>query len=102
MIHDCSSFIGEYLFTEKPCCYMLKDKNQLWQTYSRLGQKCLNNYYLAFSKDDIYHFIQYVILKDEDPMRIKRVRFAENVLKRHYPHSAEAINMFLCNQLNVN
>ena len=44
MIHDCGSFTAEYLFTGKPCCYMLKNEEEIDNTFLPVGKKCLNNY----------------------------------------------------------
>lgn len=88
MIHDCSSFIGEYLFTEKPCCYMLKSDTELDDVFLPLGKMCLDNYYKAFSEEDILYFIDHVVINNEDPLKQKREMFSRTVLKTNFPHSS--------------
>ncbi len=91
MIHDCGSFTGEYLYTEKPCCYMLKKDIELSDTYIPLGEKCLENYYHAYSEEDICNFIEDVVIKGDDPLKEQRVSFSRNELKVNYPHTSEFI-----------
>lgn len=89
MIHDCGSFIGEYLYTEKPCCYMLKSEEQTREGLVPLGQKCMENYYKAFEEKDIIAFIEDVVLKGNDPMKEQREAFVRTELKFNYPHATE-------------
>ncbi len=91
MIHDCGSFIGEYLFTEKPCCYLLKSEEQVNKTLLPLGQDCIKQYYHAFQAEDIKYFIQNVVIEGQDPMKKQREAFSRNVLKKYYPFAADRI-----------
>lgn len=91
MIHDCGSFTGEYLYTEKPCCYMLKKGADLSETYIPLGERCLENYYHAYSGEDICRFIEDVVINGDDPLKEQRTAFSRNELKVNYPHTSEFI-----------
>ncbi len=88
MIHDCGSFIAEYLYTEKPCCYMLKTPEQATEGLLPMGQKCMENYYKAFSEEDIIRFIDNVVISGEDPMKEKREQFVRQELKVQYPKAS--------------
>ncbi len=90
MIHDCGSFTAEYLFTNKPCCYMLKKSDDIKKTFLPMGQKCLDNYYKAFNKDDILNFIDNVVIKGIDPMKSQRDKFLQE-LKLNYPNAGKRI-----------
>lgn len=90
MIHDCGSFTTEYLFTGKPCCYMLKDSDDINKIFLPMGQKCLDNYYKAFNKDDILNFIDNVVIKGIDPMKNQRDQFLKE-LRLNYPNVAQII-----------
>lgn len=102
MIHDCGSFIGEYLYTEKPCCYMLKNQEQILDGLVPLGKMCLEHYYKAFSEKDIIEFIDNVVIEGNDPMKQKREQFVKNELKVAFPHAADSLvellkgNIFGC------
>lgn len=95
MIHDCSSFIGEYLFTEKPCCYMLKSKNQLNTVLIPMGRECLKQYYQAFSESDIIDFIDNVVIKGNDPLKNQREAFSRKVLKFNYPNGTQSLISYI-------
>lgn len=95
MIHDCGSFIGEYLYTEKPCCYMLKNEAQARDGLVPLGQKCMENYYKAYSADDITKFIDDVVLGGHDPLKQQREHFSRTELKFNYPHATQDLIQML-------
>lgn len=91
MIHDCSSFVGEYLFTEQPCCYMFKPGVDKESVYTPLGLACLENYYPANDWDDVIRFMDQVVMGGQDSLADKRIQFVRETLKKNYPHSAEYI-----------
>ncbi len=94
MIHDCGSFTAEYLFTGKPCCYMLKNKEEIDNLFLPIGQKCLENYYQAFSEDDICRFIDDVILGGNDSLKQQREEFSD-YLKLNYPQVGKKITEYI-------
>lgn len=89
IIHDCGSFIGEYLFVEKPCCYMMKSLEDTMDGLVPLGKECMDCYYHAFTEDDIINFIEDVVVKGRDPLKESRRSFAENTLYTNYPNSSK-------------
>jgi len=78
IIHDCASFLAEYLFTYKPVCYLLKNK------------ETIKKYFMPI-ESDIINFINKVILEERDYMVDRRKLFVEETLKINYPHSTSAI-----------
>lgn len=99
MIHDCASFTAEYLFTEKPCCYMLKDESQIEDVFLPMGQKCMEHYYKAFSEQDILSFIDNVVLNGNDPMKKRREEFARRELKFNFPNCTQSAISYFKSQL---
>lgn len=99
MIHDCGSFTAEYLFTEKPCCYMLKEESQIKEDFLPMGQECLKHYYKAYEKEDIYHFIEDVVIRENDPLKEERSRFSREHLKFNYPNSAKFAYQYITDLL---
>lgn len=89
LIHDCSSFVVEYLFTGKPCCFMAK--NNYRKIFSNLGKSCLKNYYLAFNTRQITDFIQDVIINGHDNLKNKREKYAKKYLALNYPEVSKKI-----------
>ncbi len=101
MIHDCGSFIGEYLYTEKPCCYMIKSEEETYKGLVPLGQQCMDQYYHAKSKEDIINFIENVVIKGNDPMKAQREAFVKNELKANYPHAADTMINMIKKELKI-
>lgn len=89
MIHDCSSFVAEYLFTGKPCCFVAKKNYK--KVFASLGKACLANYYIASNKQDILHFIDEVIISGNDSLKEKRSKFAVNNLAINYPNVSKIL-----------
>lgn len=101
MIHDCGSFIGEYLYTEKPCCYMMKSLQETMNNLVPLGQECMQHYYHAFSREDIINFIKDVVIDGNDIKKEARVNFVENEIKVNYPNAAKFVCDFIKKQLKL-
>jgi len=78
MIHDCGSFKLEYLYTNNPVMYLLKDNPEYdyenWQT-----TKALELHYIGKNKADIEQFILNVI-EDKDIMKGERKEFVDKYL----------------------
>ena len=87
-IQDCGSFLVEYLYTKKPCCYMLKTPEDIETKFAPLGKKCLEQCYISYNTDDIDRFIKDVILDGNDLKQEGRILFSKEVMV-NYPHAAE-------------
>ena len=81
MIHDCASFLVEYLYVNKPVMRTLngEDLNEMFNSF---GIQCIENHYHAYSLEDVETFIQNII-KGVDPLKEQRTNFVESVLKPH-------------------
>lgn len=79
LIHDCGSFISEYLFTMKPTLFMVRDENvmRMWSEY---GEKAISIHYQSRTKGEVENFINSVILNESDPMLEKRKKFVSDIL----------------------
>ena len=80
MIHDCASFVGEYLYTNKPVMYIYKDRIPPASVDNEFGIGCFNCHYHGHSTNDIEEFITNVVLRGEDTMKDKRGEFAQTQL----------------------
>lgn len=56
MIHDCGSFLIEYLYMKKPVMYLLNERHK-GQFFNVFGQEALSACRIAFSKEDIEDFV---------------------------------------------
>ncbi len=78
MIHDCHSFIVEYLYTQKPVLYLANYDRE--SQCNDVGKKALSCHYQGISKDDIIRFIEDVVLAGKDDMKEKRKCFYNDIL----------------------
>lgn len=78
MIHDCGSFITEYLYVNKPVMRTVNDI-PFNQMYNDFVINCLDNYYLAKSPNDVEQFIINV-MNGVDTLKEKRTMFLNEVL----------------------
>lgn len=99
IIHDCGSFIGEYLFMKKPCCYMIKSLEKTMEGLVPLGQECMKVYYHAMSKEDILNFIEDVVINGNDPLKENRDTFVDNTLSVINPNASSNFVKYLKEQI---
>lgn len=79
LIHDCGSFTAEYLYTQKPTLFMVRDENVL-SHWNPFGKKCFDQHYHAENLEQIEHFIQDVVINGNDPMKPQREKFFKDYL----------------------
>lgn len=78
LIHDCNSFLAEYLITGKQSLFLLHDdlvKTRLNTT----GQMLLNAHYQARTKADIIEFINQILTDSQDPLKYRRTSAAKSI-----------------------
>lgn len=91
IIHDCSSFLAEYMFTQKPTCYMLRNEESIEKYFMKNGQKILEHCYQAYSKEDIVSFLDNVILDGNDTLKSKRIDFVNKKMMVNYPNVSKFV-----------
>lgn len=79
LIHDCGTFIAEYLITGKPSLFMVRDESVMdyWNTF---GEKAIAVHYQSRNKKQVIDFIENVVLKENDPLKEERNAFVKNAL----------------------
>lgn len=92
MIHDCGSFIQEYLFADKPCMYLREPENK--QEYSAMAADCLNAYQIGITREEIEAFLQ-MVLRGEDSKAEERRELRQKYLIPPHGQSA-AQNIIDC------
>ncbi len=100
LIHDCVSFMAEYLYVNKPCCYMMKTVEETIDTLLPIGKKCIDQHYQAFNKEDIILFIDNVVIGGNDYLLKSRRAFVNDELKINYPNSSLFLVRYLKIMLN--
>lgn len=88
-IQDCGSFLVEYMFTGRPCCYMLKSPGDIKEKFAPLGETCLSHCYVAYDTPSIDKFIEDVVIGGHDAKAAARKEFARTIMV-NYPKAAEA------------
>lgn len=78
MIHECSSFSGEYLATGKPVMFVTKKDSQHLSELNQFGIDCYMQHYHGYCIDDIIDFIDLVVLNSVDKMKESRISFMES------------------------
>ncbi|WP_394776537.1 CDP-glycerol glycerophosphotransferase family protein [Flavobacterium sp.] len=79
LIHDCGSFMAEYLITGKPSLFMIRNESvmQYWNTF---GNKAIESHYQSRNKKQLIDFIENVVLNENDWMKTERNNFVQNIL----------------------
>lgn len=95
MIDDCGSFLAEYFYTNKPQCYVLQSQEQCDAEYLDFGKQFFKYVYKAFSEDDIYSFIDNVVIGENDPLKEERAVFSKNTVMINYPNVSQFIVNYL-------
>lgn len=78
MIHDCSGFMLDYLYTLKPVLFVSKNKTEDY--LSSYALKCYKLHYHGATVDDIENFITDVVMGGNDSMYPKRYEFYQREL----------------------
>ena len=99
LIHDCGSYAAEYLYTGKPCAYLLRESVNQKKTHTPFGMKCINAHYVLKTEKDIINFIEEVVIKGNDTKEKSRNNFAKNEVMFNYPNSTEYIFEYLKKKL---
>lgn len=93
LIHDCGSFVAEYMFVCKPCMFLTHDEESVEQDLCDFGKKCFHLHDIGRNREDIIHFIEEVVLNDKDTKLTERKRFYNEYLIPPYGQST-AINIY--------
>jgi CDP-glycerol glycerophosphotransferase (TagB/SpsB family) len=80
LIHDSVSFMAEYIYTLKPCCYIVKNQNQLDKFLNTFGRRLLDLHDLSYSTDDIEKFIVSIVSNASDKKYVHKCAFLSEVL----------------------
>lgn len=78
MIHDCSSFTIEYLYTHNPVLYLTNDANHT-DNQNPFAKKAYELHYKAYENEEIENFIKDVV-DDRDPRKVEREAFFNDYL----------------------
>lgn len=90
MIHDCGSFMYEYLYTGRPAMFIQKDKGVFFGKFNSLdgtlAGECMNLHTIGYGMEDIRQYVSDII-KGIDPLKKKRQEFIKNVMRNNHGKS---------------
>lgn len=89
IVQDCGSYLVEWFYTGKPCCYLLKEPSDIESKFAPLGRECLSHCYVAYDAPGIDEFLRTVVEGGDDPKAAGREAFRKTIMVNH-PHAAEA------------
>ncbi|WP_270593607.1 MULTISPECIES: CDP-glycerol glycerophosphotransferase family protein [Butyricimonas] len=98
LIHDCGSFLTEYLYIGKPSLFMISP-NMDQKGQNEFGKRALEVHYLSYNHQQVIDFIDRVVLGEDDYMHDTRKVFLESIV--YPPHNqlaAENIMSYLENE----
>lgn len=79
MIHDSASFMVEYLYTNKPVMFTMRDED-VADRFNEFGKEVFEFLYHGRNWEDILDFIEHKVFKKEDNMLELRQKFLKEVL----------------------
>lgn len=79
LIHDCGSFMAEYLITGKPSLFMVRNESVM-EHWNVFGQKAVAVHYQSRDKKQLVDFIENVVLNKNDWMIEERNSFVQSAL----------------------
>lgn len=91
IMHDCGSFVAEYLYLNKPCAFIYRKGCDYKLGQTNYGMKFFDYHYAIYELEDWYKFIDDVVLLGNDTMRKKRERFASKMVMYNYPYATKTI-----------
>lgn len=99
LIHDCGSFMAEYLFTGHPCAYMKCKTANYKKIHTKFGNKCANVHYQIENRQDLFDFIDNVVINGHDEKKKDRENFAKSEIMINYPNVTKDIMKMLTQEI---
>lgn len=83
IIHDCGSFIAEYLFVEKPCAYLEFNGESQLKSINNFGKYALEAYEKIRCKDDLVGFVA-AVAKGSSAVNSCHKDFVKHYIQQFY------------------
>lgn len=85
IIHDCSSFVAEYLYTAKPAFYITDSEIPGVAVGNKFGRECFALHYHGHTPAQIEQFLTNTVLQGNDPLCQQRLAFRNKYLQPSSP-----------------
>lgn len=86
IIHDCGSFMAEYLFVKKPCAFMNFQQDKQLSSINEFGLSALKSYTILKSLSEINLFVENIISNKQD-LKINHLEFINKYIIEFYKNS---------------
>ena len=80
LIHDCGSFMAEYLFVNHPCAYFINKNANYSKIHTAFGHRCMDAHTLIYNKNDLFNFIDTNVIQGNDEKKDYREAFVKDEL----------------------
>lgn len=87
IVQDCGSWLMEWAYTGKPCCYMLKRPSDIKKKFTIIGRAALEHCDIAYETSQIERFLVDVVLGGKDPKKNGREEFRKRIAL-NWPHAS--------------
>ena len=87
IIHDCGSFISEWLYSGKLGCFISYD-GKVFDQLTEYGKIAISHYFIAKNEQDIISYIQDVVDKKTKPLNMEKIR---DEIMLNYPNASQKI-----------
>lgn len=92
IIHDCGSFIAEYLFVNKPCAYLEINGESQLESINDFGKKALEAYFKVKNKNDLEFFIDRVV-SGKAVLNKSHLSFLKNYIEPMYKENIPSVKI---------
>ncbi len=99
MIMDSASFLGEYMYADKPLLFLIREE----QAFNSLGERLILGYHQVKGEDymGIEQFVEHVILKGQDSMAKERRRAFGDTLDYKGKNGCPAVDFIVRDLLKL-
>lgn len=102
IIHDCGSFLCEYLYTEKPAIYFSMHEEEYLPTLNDIAKEAYHSHYIVYDLKQLINQFEETIINDIDPFIEKRQKFKNTYLKISENYTSDIIINKLREYLFIN
>lgn len=92
LIHDCASFLAEYLYTQKPVLFLNRDQN-IAERFNKVGREIYSSLYHGETIEDIENFVDQVVIQNADIKQNDRIHMYLEYIKPPFGEDAST-NIF--------
>lgn len=98
LINDSVSFLAEYLYSNKPQCYIISNGDIIENHFNDFGKKIVSALYVAVTEEEVERFITDVVLEENDVLYEKRINIFNATLNSNSFSATDLIYDNICSE----